>query len=132
MDIKLDKKLFKKYPLLYGGHRRSVKDSLMCFGFECGNGWYDIIDSLSASLEAINLQLLEAGTDAIEAMQVKEKYGTLRFYTNYGFADADKLISQAEALSGKTCEDCGKPGKLRGDHWVNTLCEKCWKKASAK
>ena len=58
-------------------------------------------------------------------VQVKEKYGTLRYYTN-GHNDAiEKLISKAEAQSAKTCEQCGKKGKMRIGGWYRVLCNEC-------
>ena len=61
------------------------------------------------------------------ATQVKEKFGTLRFY-----APGNDLIFgwivEAEKESETTCEDCGKKGKLREDlGWYLTLCLKCYK-----
>jgi hypothetical protein len=60
-------------------------------------------------------------------VQVKEKYGGLRFYVNGGNVDTDKLISEAEALSYEICEVCGKKGKPNEDGWISTLCKKCRK-----
>jgi len=61
------------------------------------------------------------------ASQVKEKFGGLRFYMTTSTDEMDNLISEAEALSYKTCEDCGQPGKPNDDGWISTLCEKCRK-----
>ena len=58
------------------------------------------------------------------AAQVKEKYGTLRFYVN-GATDAQyNYIDFAELMSGRTCEECGKPGQTYYMGWHRTLCEK--------
>ena len=35
------------------------------------------------------------------------------------------LISEAEALSYKTCEECGEPGEQRNTSWIRTLCDHC-------
>ncbi len=37
-------------------------------------------------------------------------------------------VNQAERLSYKTCETCGKPGKREGNGWVRTTCEECKEK----
>ena len=37
-------------------------------------------------------------------------------------------IDQAEIESEKTCEACGRSGKVRGGGWVYTSCESCDKK----
>ena len=56
--------------------------------------------------------------------QVKEKFGTLRFYCHDTDAIA-KYIRLAERLSSVTCEDCGKPGKANQSGWIRTLCDEC-------
>jgi len=62
------------------------------------------------------------------ASQVKEKFGTLRFYMTHTTDKMDKLIGEAEKLSEVTCENCGEPGTLRQDGWWRTLCDKCEEK----
>ena len=59
----------------------------------------------------------------VVATQVKEKFGTLRFYYDGGDDVVRGLVQMAEALSEVTCEVCGSPGKRRGDRWVRTLCD---------
>ena len=60
-----------------------------------------------------------------KASQVKEKYGTLRFYMTTSTDEMDKLIDEAEAASATICEDCGAPGETRGGGWIRTLCDVC-------
>ena len=55
--------------------------------------------------------------------QVKEKFGTLRFYYTGGDDAIDGMVAMAEAMSGVTCEECGSPGKRVGGGWITTLCE---------
>ena len=61
----------------------------------------------------------------VEAVQVKEKYGGLRFYTMGGNEKIDALISFAESMSECTCEECGRPGTQDEGGWIKTLCETC-------
>ena len=56
-------------------------------------------------------------------VQVKEKFGTLRFYIQAGTDEHYNYISFAESMSGCTCETCGKPGKRLGGGWIYTSCE---------
>ncbi len=114
MNDDLSELLRDRYPLLYS-------NGIM---FECGDGWFVLINALSAKLEL----LIAACEDHPEhgrpyASQVKEKYGTLRFYMSYMTDEMEALIDEAEDLSAKTCEICGKDGEIRGNHWVQTLCE---------
>jgi hypothetical protein len=94
--------------------------------FSCvGEGWWDIIYRLCVKLEP-----LVSDNASPTIGQIKEKFGTLRFYLF--FSETDKmsvLIREAEDESAKTCEECGAPGKQREiNHWVKTSCERCHKK----
>jgi hypothetical protein len=110
----------------------------MAFGFECGDGWFELLKEASIAIEAeINRieaqmtpeELKQAKEDCtdIKASQIKEKFGNLRFYLWGGNETIDKIIEEAEAKSAKTCEVCGKPGKLSGKGWYSTLCGDCEK-----
>jgi len=129
MKKELDEKLVQAFPILYRQRNLPMSQTAMCWGFP-GDGWFDLIYNLSEKLEAINNKLPE-GSTKIEASQVKSKFGTLRFYVdgiNKSVADeVYKLINEAENLSGKTCEYCGKPGKETNGGWVRTQCEDCSK-----
>jgi len=116
MSPENQKILLNKFPKLYRQHSLPITQTCMCWGFECGDGWFTLIHDLSEKLENIG---------NIEATEVKEKYGTLRFYCSGGNQETDKLIREAEELSAKTCEICGAPGELRGKHWLSTLCDSC-------
>ena len=83
------------------------------FGVECGRGWSWIVVALMQT--ALN--------EGATITQVKEKFGGLRFYYYGGTDTLEKLVDYAEELASKTCECCGAPGKLRGKHWLQTLCD---------
>ena len=59
------------------------------------------------------------------ATQIKEKFGTLRFYHDGGDSFCDGVVLMAEVMSGCTCEDCGAPGRIGGKNWLATLCDPC-------
>ena len=120
--------LLGRYPVLYQGHKLPITQNLMSFGFEHGEGWFKLIDQLSADITALD----EKNGSTTIAVQVKEKFGGLRFYIQSGSDAIYDLIEEAEALSLKTCEQCGEPGELRGVGWVSTMCDKCWAKTQAK
>lgn len=60
----------------------------------------------------------------IQIQQVKEKYGTLRFYYSGGDAKVIGMVALAEFISSVTCEVTGRPGMphVRG-YWYKTLNE---------
>jgi hypothetical protein len=125
MKLELEEKLIKDFPMLYRDHNASMQTTCMCWGFSCGDGWYDLIYDLSKALtEYAELKKFE-----IIVVQVKEKYGTLRFYVQGEDHIISALIGHAVNQSRHTCEECGKYGSLRGLGWVQTLCDECAEKA---
>jgi len=67
------------------------------------------------------------GTIVVEATQVKEKYGSLRFYYTGGDEFIRGICWMAEGLSECTCEECGSPATQNGRGWISTLCDPCRK-----
>jgi len=66
----------------------------------------------------------EATGRQFEVLQVKEKFGGLRFYVNCRRNEAIRQrIGIAAEESFRTCEVCGQPGRLREDRWIKTLCD---------
>lgn len=60
----------------------------------------------------------------IQFTQIKEKYGSLRVYTNYHDETIESYIDFAELMSSTTCEICGAPGTINNKGWLKTRCEK--------
>jgi hypothetical protein len=58
----------------------------------------------------------------VVAIQVKEKFGGLRFYYVGGDKIVDGMVRMAESWADNTCEVCGNPGKPRKGGWIRTLC----------
>jgi len=106
---------------------------------ECGEGWKDLYQPL--------LDLCEC--KGIQVLQVKEKFGGLRFYIEWGPEaeglgyDLYRIITAAERASYHTCEMCGEDGYTgfsmplgdpiykvtRGPSsksgWIKSLCDPC-------
>ena len=101
----------------------------MCWGFP-GDGWEPLIRELSEKLEKEIVELKQKHPDMEyppRASQVKEKYGTLRYYMSSQTDSMSENINEACKKSWVTCEDCGQPGKLRNmGGWYYTRCDKCW------
>lgn len=158
MNEILDNQLCEKYPLLFKDRNADMRTTAMCWGFSCGDGWFNIVDTLCWHLhhkyddaesrhdylvsrlgkprfgengvvvtqgdidEAKTKMDLEANL-VPTVSQVKEKFGTLRFYIHSGSVEHYNYISFAESMSACTCETCGKPGKRLGRGWIYTACE---------
>ena len=117
MNKENTEKLFNQFPSLYQGKNLGPQKNLMCFGFECGDGWFDLIYALSK-------KICELSPETV-AMQVKEKFGTMRFYVSGAVSEVFDIIDEYEELSGKVCEECGAPGEGRDGGWIKTLCDGC-------
>jgi hypothetical protein len=174
MKKELDELLCKKYPKIFKDRNGDMKETLMCWGFECGDGWFNIIDQLCANIQhhidwsiknretAISYNQMISDAKAgdwarfnewykgvkvesreqykertlngefqeipdliqqVVAVQIKEKFGTLRFYYNGGDSKIEGMVRLAESMSAVTCEECGKPGQQRSGGWIRTLCD---------
>lgn len=65
--------------------------------------------------------------EQVVVTQIKEKFGTLRFYYDGGDEYIRGLEDMAESMTARTCEDCGCPGVARSTkqkRWVRVLCNK--------
>jgi len=111
-----------------------LQNNLMAFGFECGKGWYSLIDELCGKIERlIDEKYPSFKTDEdfrFEVLQVKEKYATLRFYVSTAPEEIFDLIDEYERMSANICENCGtSPAKIINKNgWYVTRCENCVKK----
>lgn len=95
----------------------------------CDAGWYPLITELGTKLAAIDPNYV--------VHQIKEKFGTLRFYAETD-AEGERLrhfealIASAEEKSANTCERCGRsPAELHVSKvpplsYGRTLCRACW------
>lgn len=82
-----------------------------------GPGWHSLLERLLKDLESL-------GWDGT-VMQVKEKFGGLRFYIGDASDAVRERIAQAEHESYATCEKCGELGGPTKDGWIRVLCEAC-------
>jgi hypothetical protein len=125
MNQELDNLLCKKYPKIFAERHLSEMQTCMCWGFSHADGWFNIIDQLCANIQNHIDWKEKQGhvVPQVVAEQVKEKFGTLRFYYRGGDDYISGLVSMAEAMTGVTCEECGAPGTTGGQGWIKTLCE---------
>jgi hypothetical protein len=180
MKRELDEYLCKVYPKMMVNRFKPMQETCMCWGFECGDGWFNILNQLMGNIQhhidwrerqrevVIKFnKIREAGqsgnaelfadlmaeqygdqglssdyvkeraqeymTSPLQPVppeipqvtldQVKEKFGTLRFYYQGGDDVIDGMVRMAESMSGVTCEECGKPGTRSGGGWIRTVCK---------
>jgi hypothetical protein len=95
-------KLFEAFPRLYRGRNLPPSKSSMLWGFECGDGWFDLVWNLSKAIEenARSEGLTPQSADWPEATQVKNKLGSLRFHLRNN-TDATRVLRE-DALEAST------------------------------
>jgi len=185
MKAELQEKLFSKYPKIFGDRTKLMTETCMCWGIETGCGWYNLIDTLCEALTYTYTTSIEVDEEdgkrlgikpyksevgdsyyftveppQVIATQVKEKYGTLRFYYRFEldekiiylletkkYPDLEKVndrfynfidgvVHFAEIASGRTCEITGQSGELHAsggsmDGWLKVLNKEYAKTALA-
>lgn len=82
-------------------------------------GWHSFVKPLEEFCVA----------NGIGILQIKEKFGQLRFYTessqdNPYTWQITGWIEHAEEMSSMYCEKCGLQGYLDGKYWIKTYCKK--------
>lgn len=90
--------------------------ALRCASF-CPQGWIPLLRRLC--------EQLEERCPETRFVQIKEKFGELRVYTEGSDDEADRLIDAAESVSRTTCEVCGglATQHVSPSGWISTLCE---------
>lgn len=175
MKTELENKLIEKYPMFFDYLKDIKKTPILpiYFGFECGDGWYWLLDNLMCTIDNyiknnskqkriknkyyryiheylrkwmiklphkyskqikkirnyIGDNALWEDYDSISQVnitQVKEKFGTLRFYYDGGNDIIDGMVWLAEHQSGEICDTCGTTeNTYQTKGWIKTTCEKC-------
>lgn len=119
-------KLYVAFPKLYRRKEKNPQEAPEYWGFECDDGWFDLIWILSTQIEnaARNERISPSSDWWPEALEVKAKFGMLRFYLRNASEATRVVIAKASEASAKICEICGAPGSrennLRGDQ--KTVC----------
>ena len=119
MRQELDKLLCEKYPKMMVNRNKNMQETCMCWGFECGNGWFNILDQLMGNIQhhidwkekqrnwAIEfnskaaqeeMRVVPESIPQVTLDQIKEKFGTLRFYYTGGDDIIDGMVRMAESM----------------------------------
>jgi len=133
----LEEQLFKNHPVLFADKEIPI---------EVGDGWFTLIDKLLDMMDSKfdrAVKDLEECTDEKmigtyralmlsekeklpSILQIKEKFGTLRFYCLGVTEEMRAQIDFAEHLSSTICEICGAVGEVsRGGGWHQCMCSRC-------
>ena len=123
MDQKLQNELYEKYPKLFKQKNLPMNQTCMYWGIETGTGWYWLIDNLCSCIQSY----IDANKkEQVEVVQIKEKFGGLRYYINRSDDLINGMIWLAEHCSWNICEKCGTTHNITHTKgWIKTLCKEC-------
>lgn len=118
MKQELELKLYNKFPELCRDYKGDPKNTCMAWGFDCGDGWYDLIESTLTTID----RLAKSISLDVKLAQLKSKFGKLTIYIDIESgptgAKIQQVISQiyneieeAEKISSAISEISGKPAK---------------------
>jgi hypothetical protein len=95
-------------------------------------GWLPIIDKLCGAIQNYidyTIRYTAEGPikpNQVTCVQMKEKFGGLRFYTNGHDDVIEGMITMAEYLCDNACQDCGSEQDLGiTSGWISVLCRTC-------
>lgn len=81
-------------------------------------GWWPLIEPLVNEVNEKNFEI----------HQIKEKFGTLRFYFYPHEDELSNQVIMAERASGSVCSECGAAGKhaIPRTGWIPSICDSCY------
>lgn len=138
MNKENDEYLVNKYPKIFKNRYGNMRETAMCWGFSCGDGWFWLIDNLCSQIQwKIDHPSWKDGKpqviEQVVATQVKEKFGGLCFYVECASPEIYAIIHFAESISHSICEECGSTKNIgHTNGWITTLCEDCSKSEKYK
>ena len=57
MNKKHTERIFNDFPEIFAGRDKPIPESLLLFGFECDDGWYDLVYNLCKKFGSFFLQI---------------------------------------------------------------------------
>lgn len=103
------------------------------FPIELPDGWKETFQQMCELLDR-TLRAHDATSDDITFLQVKEKFGQMRVYTDYSEHIGSDLASVCEdfieaacSKTAKICCNCGNRADYDSTGWICPFCENCAK-----
>jgi hypothetical protein len=122
MTPDLERLLIARYPLIFPAGDLPPRSGV-------GNGWFGLLDAL---FERLQFWITHNTAPQLVAQQIKAKYGELKVHVNPLYHPAQPreqprieqqgMIWMTSALSRRTSEVCGAPGRWIGGIGPHTRC----------
>lgn len=135
-EIEKNKELCKKYPFLIPRNRWTgevVEDYDYSYTEldAMPDGWRKVFgERMCEEIKKELDKLPEEDRLKYRILQIKEKYGYLRWYSNWHTNKISKIVHKYEDLSKQTCIKCGAAATKVSLGWVSPWCEECAKEVA--
>jgi len=134
MNTTKTNKLYESFPALYCERTMTLAQSQMPWGFQCGDGWFNIVWELSEKLDGIASR--EGSEECpLRVNEVRAENGQLVVGLTNAAPEARDVVEHAQIKSQFTCELCGHaPSYLRKhpDFYQRVVCGRCIKKGKKR
>jgi hypothetical protein len=121
-------------------------DGFVTVSLDISDGWLSLVDKLCSMirhkldtitkyndiwLENEVIDMFKHATNQalvqdFKIVQIKEKFGGLRFYVDGADKEINAWISFAESMSYEICEECGTNQNIgTTSGWIRTICGAC-------
>lgn len=121
--------LINKYPKIFKDYEGNPGQ---CNWLDLPKGWIPVVDKLCGAIQDYvdNTSWYSGGEkhkpEQVTCVQMKEKFGGLRFYTNGHNDVIEGMIKMAEYLCDNTCDECGSEEDLGiTAGWISVKCRTC-------
>lgn len=93
-------------------------------------GWNDGWDKAFGMMymKELGEEIKRSGQKNFSILQIKEKFGGARLYSNGCSEKAHSIIDKYETISQNICIVCGVEAPMIDDGWMSPYCFNCWKK----
>ena len=157
MKKELEEKIYAIDPVFFREKDMDMTKTCMCWGLECGDGWFEPVKRLAEKASLLN-QMLAPLNMCVNANQIKSKFAEFRCYWSMNVLDArndypltdeqqdlidtayrmmDDAVDTCERECSQTCELCGKTATFNDEmtvcgSWLTVKCIDCAQKEQRK
>ncbi|MDO4501503.1 MAG: hypothetical protein Q4B60_09580 [Erysipelotrichaceae bacterium] len=93
---------------------------------EVPSGWNQYLLPLARELNEVLKRI--GYEDEYRILQIKEKYNSLRWYSNVINEELSMIVGKYSDKCRHTCHCCGKKAKWETSGWIASYCDDCFKK----
>ena len=91
------------------------------FQFAVGDGWAELMAEMCRRVDVVLDEEWKDGA-SFRWTDIKEKFGSLRA-SSIGPDEVERVVDWAEEVSLRTCDICGRYGRMRRTGWLSVRCD---------